>query len=564
MNINHSKYYISAFLEAAKNTKFQHRWMPIQTWADVMNHYYWTHGSMAIDADKLLRVLCRTNWIMNAIESNGRIDDSLSLYKRKFRGKDSSRQVWCFYAAPKDEQPIQNGNNWYDDIDYAHDLLNIKITRSKPQLIFNEASKIPLVTKDEDVTIRLKKKRKRPQIQCKKTSMNQDSDELEPSSADMLSSLVSPDTSSNQNPFTNANASISLLEFYWESPEACLLFMATEDEESAKDAVENQFKSLRAAMSSPLGYLNIIECQGEEILDTDPSEILTQYQVWTITQKLQLLLCALQLALCEMPKVKNWDYVCSEAISHSKRFGICLTTSSRVLRNWYQNFRRNRKLIVNCTSKHNLPPFLQQNTDVCTKIVQYAKENLSQLSVEFLLEYLHDVVLPQMVKERHGIDKNNVSDEIYLAEEARVLNEYGLTHIDPTTVGRWMRKLGFVYEPRKKGYYVDGHEKPATVLYRKKFVTRYLQYERQAHRWIQISLHDTQQLEEQCILAKNSGYRYTDDEGNEMVEFHIDTCHVFEEKANNETEFGGWLSVRRRCALDFDKNFIKATSIRDN
>lgn len=74
--------------------------------------------------------------------------------------------------------------------------------------------------------------------------------------------------------------------------------MATEDKESAKDTVENQIKTLKEALSSPMGYLSLlIECEGEQILDTDPFEILTQYQVWTITQMLQSLLCALQLAL---------------------------------------------------------------------------------------------------------------------------------------------------------------------------------------------------------------------------------------------------------------------------
>jgi len=31
-----------------------------------------------------------------------------------------------------------------------------------------------------------------------------------------------------------------------------------------------------------------------------------------------------------------------------------------------------------------------------------------------------------------------------------------------------------------------------------------------------------------------------------MVEFHVDDCHIFEERENNETKFGGNLSVRRK------------------
>lgn len=71
-----------------------------------------------------------------------------------------------------------------------------------------------------------------------------------------------------------------------------------------------------------------------------------------------------------------------------------------------------------------------------------------------------------------------------------------------------MNILGFKYCQRKKGYYVDGHEKPATVEYRRKFVQRYLKYERRAHRWIQITLEESKKLEREEIIPVRSGYYY--------------------------------------------------------
>jgi len=41
--------------------------------------------------------------------------------------------------------------------------------------------------------------------------------------------------------------------------------------------------------------------------------------------------------------------------------------------------------------------------------------------------------------------------------------------------------------------------------------------------------------------------------GNEMVEFHVDTCHVFEVKVNSKTELGDWLSVRNE---EYEKPLI--------
>jgi hypothetical protein len=77
----------------------------------LINHFYQTHTSLTIDGDKLLQVLCHTDWIMNTIESNGQIDECLNLYEWKYHGKEMPRQEWCFYAALNNEQPILNDHN---------------------------------------------------------------------------------------------------------------------------------------------------------------------------------------------------------------------------------------------------------------------------------------------------------------------------------------------------------------------------------------------------------------------------------------------------------------------
>jgi hypothetical protein len=107
-----------------------------------------------------------------------------------------------------------------------------------------------------------------------------------------------------------------------------------------------------------------------------------------------------------------------------------------------------------------------------------------------------------------------------------------------------MKKLGFNYEPRKKGYYIDGHEKEATISYRWRFVERYLQYEQQMFRWIQIMQEEAIQLEGQGITPRQAGYRYQTETGQAMVEYHVDMCDLFQQRMNEETKFGGRRSVR--------------------
>ena len=108
-----------------------------------------------------------------------------------------------------------------------------------------------------------------------------------------------------------------------------------------------------------------------------------------------------------------------------------------------------------------------------------------------------------------------------------------------------MLLLGFRYETRRKGYYVDGHEKKATVEYRWDFCERYLLLERQMFRWIQVSLEEAEKLQELGRVAQGSGYTYIDERtGNTMVEYHVDTCKEFMDQMNKESAFGGNVSVR--------------------
>ncbi len=156
---------------------------------------------------------------------------------------------------------------------------------------------------------------------------------------------------------------------------------------------------------------------------------------------------------------------------------------------------------------------------MCTSLHQYAREHLSGLSVELICEYLHGTVIPKMVKETSGVEKS-VNELLDTEEAKKILMQYGLTCIDPSTVYQWMQKLGIKYEPRWKGY------------------------------------------------PKNSGYYY--EQGDSMVELHVDSCHIFEGKAKKRLNLEvGWVSEKQgkrnhSSCLDmmsvYSKNFIQQTN----
>jgi len=55
---------------------------------------------------------------------------------------------------------------------------------------------------------------------------------------------------------------------------------------------------------------------------------------------------------------------------------------------------------------------------------QYAREHLSELSVELMCECLDETVLPKMVKEWTGIEKGEFVSEEYEVEVEKNLREY--------------------------------------------------------------------------------------------------------------------------------------------
>ncbi|KAI2508963.1 hypothetical protein MHU86_5458 [Fragilaria crotonensis] len=141
--------------------------------------------------------------------------------------------------------------------------------------------------------------------------------------------------------------------------------------------------------------------------------------------------------------------------------------------------------------------------------------------------------------------QNEIINCEFEEEKLNLFQEYGLSCLCRKTTYQWMLKLGFRYETRRKGYYVDGHERKATVQYRWDFCDRYLSLERRMFRWIQVSLEEAEKLQALGEVTKGSGYKYTDElTGKAMVEYHVDTCRGFMDCMNEQTIFGGNLSVR--------------------
>jgi hypothetical protein len=331
---------------------------------------------------------------------------------------------------------------------------------------------------------------------------------------------------------------------YWTSTEARKLFRPLPSETTVLDALNNQIKILHSANKTAISYLDLIS-NLEELNETD----ITCHQKFVVQQKAAVLALSLHLAKQNM-NAWTWERCCEEAVKQLKVAGLTQAKNARTVTEWYRQFREKRSFRIP-KPKKNLPPFLHAHPHLCTRIKQYATENLDTLSIEMLSEFIHDKILPTLVKDERRRD-DDLDGEIpvdrttipnYDEKIKATLRPYGLTCVSPSTVYRWMLCLGFRYEPRRKGYYVDGHERPATVQYRWKFCQRYLAYEQRMHRWIQVPATEANELEKSGEVTEGSGYKYTTDDGLTMVEYHCDTVKNLKPEWIT-TSLGGNLSVR--------------------
>jgi len=266
---------------------------------------------------------------------------------------------------------------------------------------------------------------------------------------------------------------------YFESSEAKRLFSPIDLEQDASVAIQNQIKLLKDAQKTSSSY--------HLLLPAHPSRVFTEYDIFIIRQKIILLSMSLNNAANYMP-AKNWRQCCEMALKMAQEIGITESGCPRTIMRWYHSFKQTRMLTLPpLPDKMKLHPFLLHNHDIVIKIKQYSKENIHQLSAQLILDYLHSKIIPEMIKERPNPENKTTED---MTKE--LLEEYGLSVLSLGTVCRWMNRLGFKYDVRRKNFYVDGHERPGTIKYRKDFVKRYLAYERRAHRWIQITrqIHD--------------------------------------------------------------------------
>jgi hypothetical protein len=142
---------------------------------------------------------------------------------------------------------------------------------------------------------------------------------------------------------------------------------------------------LQRGYTTAIGWKLVID-------DFDQQELCLRHEAFTFQLKCRYVSSALRYAVKDMP-LKTWLSCCSEAIDSIYRMdGVIHVKNKETVYCWHLAFRCNNEALPNphIIGTKTSNPALKQ----C--IVEYAKQNLNDLSAKIIYSYLHKVALPAL------------------------------------------------------------------------------------------------------------------------------------------------------------------------
>ena len=293
-------------------------------------------------------------------------------------------------------------------------------------------------------------------------------------------------------------------ETYWDSPEAKKLFLGNaNDSRGVVDILEQRIERLQQVNRTVDGWKDVVEKH-------DKDNLCSSYDIFMIRQRCSILCLAYTYALEEMNSARWIEDCCAAAIVDCSKMGMeAAATNERTVAGWNILLRANREHFPmpnpKILKKRPLPDLLEYFRDEITSPwLGYCIENLADLTVEMARNHLVTSLIPSAAAARTTInidvvDNNEIIGEVLQEEEGGssmqqktikdcLLRVYLESPISLSTTWRWLRRLGFTYDTRKKSFFVDGHERANVVFRRNEFCTHYLtKLESRAHRWIQVT-----------------------------------------------------------------------------
>ncbi len=300
---------------------------------------------------------------------------------------------------------------------------------------------------------------------------------------------------------------------------------------------------------SDLVHVNHGERHWIDIVDNhDKDGLCTPDHIFHLRHKCTLLAKIYQIALDLMGNRTTFRTCCLKAINDYRSLGYDRITSPATIELWNRWFRVNENFPCPTSRKLKEPLLFQLFPIGKQKLLEWVFDHMAELTVTTFRQHLVHTFLPFLKDEmEHALN------EVYSASQVAYLERLIANPPSEGTARNWLKNLGFLYDTKKKTFYVDGHEKPEQRFSRLEFSKRYLtELEPYMRRWVQVTECEVDYWVEKKFIHpkhKEAGYQYVGEDGTTiMYEFHVDTCeYIYDTFAgpSGQFKYGGFPSVRR-------------------
>ena len=535
--------YYHCWLEVTKQSRYRDKWLSDETYFRAIKAQFPSLESLGFDRGVMNRAISKGGGIMldDFTESN-----TTGLFRRQARGlcpfSNQKRNIWGYYITTPGglvERPPDGKTNFLSLLQDESINDRYSVARGIPEIV--------------DLTTEIAQQ---STLKRKAQSQLQAEDEAKKPKHGPASSMIVEQT-------------------YWDSPEAKKLFLGNvSDNRNVVEVLQQRIERLQQVNRTIDGWRDLVDKH-------DKNNLCSAYDIFIIRQRSSILCLAYTMALEEMNSARWVEDCCTQAIFDSSKMGIeAAGTNERTVAGWNILLRANRERFPHPNpnvhkQQKPLPDLLEYFQDEITAPWhQYCIENLADLTIEFARNELVSKIIPNAFEtsnatmsareeeeqepydgDDEGHNKETTGNNKHRLQSIKgngLLAFYIESPISISTTWRWLRRLGFSYDSRKKTFFVDGHERPDVVFHRNHFCKDYLsRLEPRCHRWIQVTKETVEGWKRERkafdLNANANGYTYLSEDGIEMVEFHVDDHDFLHDiaKEMGYSSMGGNLSVRK-------------------
>ena len=552
----------ASFEQAGKNQNYRGKWIDSSSWLKIIQESHLGGELMAKMKARQFTRLIKTQYLVTD-------NNNLNIYGvymrekriRSGRGRSSQKRITCFLVTEPNCLPSEDESQWY------YFITDVP-PHSSPSLCPHETSPAshPHATSPASHPPALSP------ATCPHANSHANTQASSPDSCTQQTTISPESSSSTNSAFSQPSSLLQAsmpdqhhnnipihLRSYFHSKEARNVFgySKPKSEEEAnrdvRDIIYERMLQFQKGAFTYSGWRDLME-------HADKKNKCDVRFINAIQMKAKYLFHAFSILIDKKENEPlTWHRICELAIEKVMKFeGAELIKDQeengeynayhwikpRTIMKWFRYFRDNGESFINTPHRASLiektPALFQLNPDLKQRFISYAKTNITGLTAKVMYDFIHHTIVPELIEN----EKKETGESLTKKE---ILKCYSLTTLSMDTVYSWMRSFGFKYSPSKKTYYVDGHEKPETVKYRKEYVSKYLEDELRCFRWVQLTIEEVEKIEkENEKFDRNIGFKYKDPMSNlTMFEYHVDDIQNSHPKIDS-LPFGDSLSFRKK------------------